>query len=298
MVSEGAQAGDANSYGRSPVVLHLRQSRPSDCIRTRDCPRWGKPCAGSGRVLLAVLLLVVAGAVPPRAEPAPSQPDDGHPYRRLRVRCRRVPRCQQPDVEPSGRRDGRDPVRERLLAGGLRRRHLRVRRRRASSARPAASRLNRPIVGMAAHADRQRLLAGGVRRRDLRLRRRRVLRLDRRHPAATGRSSGWRRRRRATATGWWRRTAGSSPSATRGSSARRAASTLEPARSSAWRRRRPAAATGWSRPTAASSPSATRRSSGRPVDSPLAQPIVGMAADADRQRLLAGRVRRRHLRVR
>ena len=42
------------------------------------------------------------------------------------------------------------PTGRRLLAGGLGRRHLHLRRRRASSARPGAIRLNRPVVGMAA----------------------------------------------------------------------------------------------------------------------------------------------------
>ena len=59
-----------------------------------------------------------------------------------------------------------------LLAGGVRRRHLRLRRRRRSSARPGAIKLNQPIVGMAADADRQGLLVRGRRRRDLHLRRR------------------------------------------------------------------------------------------------------------------------------
>ena len=46
-----------------------------------------------------------------------------------------------------------DPVRPGLLARRRRRRRLRVRRRRASSARPAASTLNAPIVGIAATPD-------------------------------------------------------------------------------------------------------------------------------------------------
>ena len=49
----------------------------------------------------------------------------------------------QPIVGMAATPDGRW-----LLAGGLRRRHLRLRRRRASTARPAAIHLNRPIVGM------------------------------------------------------------------------------------------------------------------------------------------------------
>ena len=53
-------------------------------------------------------------------------------------------------VEPRRRRHRRDAVGQRLLARRDRRRHLQLRRRRASSARPAAMRLNQPIVGMAA----------------------------------------------------------------------------------------------------------------------------------------------------
>ena len=84
---------------------------------------------------------------------------------------------------------------------------------------------------------------------------------------------------------------------------RRAASRLDrhhpaqPDRSSAWPRRRRAAATGWSPPTAASSASATpllRLDGGIRLN----QPIVGMAADAERPRLLDRGRRRRHLRLR
>ena len=54
-------------------------------------------------------------------------------------------RLNQPIVGMAATADRRG-----LLARRLRRRHLQLRRRRASSARPAASRLNQPIVGMAA----------------------------------------------------------------------------------------------------------------------------------------------------
>ena len=60
----------------------------------------------------------------------------------------------------------------------------------------------------------------------------------------------------------------------------------------------PAAATGSWPPTVASSPSATRRSWARPAASRSNKPIVGHGPDARRQRLLAGRLRRRHLRLR
>ena len=115
----------------------------------------------------------------------------------------------------AGRGDGADPRRRRLLGGGVRRRHLRLRRRRllrlhgrqAAQARSSAWRPRRTAAatgrwpptaassasatpastapraaapqpahrGHGRHARRQRLLAGGFRRRHLRLRRRQVL---------------------------------------------------------------------------------------------------------------------------
>ena len=68
--------------------------------------------------------------------------------------------------------------------------------------------------------------------------------------------------------------------------------------SSAWRRRRTAEGTGWWRRTAGSSTSATPASSAVPGGIHLNRPIVGMAVDAERQRLLAGGVRRRDLQLR
>ena len=60
---------------------------------------------------------------------------------------------RQHPPEQADRRHGADARRQRLLAGGLRRRHLRLRRRRRSTARPGAIHLNQPIVGMAAMPD-------------------------------------------------------------------------------------------------------------------------------------------------
>ena len=57
-------------------------------------------------------------------------------------------------------------------------------------------------------------------------------------------------------------------------------------------------ATGRSPPTAASSPSARRSSTARPARCRLNKPVVGMAATPDGNGLLAGRERRRHLRLR
>ena len=69
-------------------------------------------------------------------------------------------------------------------------------------------------------------------------------------------------------------------------------------RSWAWRRRPTAAATGWSPPTGASSPTAMRSSTAPPGSMHLNKPIVGMAATPDGGGLLAGRLRRGHLRLR
>ena len=59
-----------------------------------------------------------------------------------------------------------------------------------------------------------------------------------------------------------------------------------------------ATATGWWPPTAGSSPSDDASSSAPPGALPLNKPIVGMAGHPDRQRLLAGGLRRRDLRLR
>ena len=126
-------------------------------------------------------------------------------------------------------------------------------------------RLNQPIVGMSATADRPRLLARRTRRRHLRLRRRALLRLDRRHPpepadrrhdhAADGQGLLARRRRR--------RRLPVRRGALRGLDRRACTSSSRCARSP---RPTPATATGSSPPTAASSPSVTRRSTDRPRD--------------------------------
>ena len=93
-----------------------------------------------GRVTIATLLLVGAGAVPARAEPAPSQPDDGTRTDVYAFGAAAFLGANSQTLEPADRRHGRHRIRERLLAGRVGRRHLRVRRRARSSARPAASR--------------------------------------------------------------------------------------------------------------------------------------------------------------
>ena len=118
-----------------------------------------------------------------------------------------------PTPRRARRRHGADRRRGRLLAGGVGRRDLRLRRRAVLrlDGWPAPRRARRRHGG---HAPRRRVLARGVRRRGLRLRQRAVLRLDGRTPDQPAR----RRRswpvREAAGTGSWRRTAGSSPSAT------------------------------------------------------------------------------------
>ena len=105
-----------------------------------------------------------------------------------------------------------------LLAGGLRRRHLQLRRRRllrlGGSHPPEQARR-----GHGGHARRARLLAGGLRRRHLQLRRRRVLRLDggiQLNKPVVGMATS----ATGTATGSWPPTAASSATATPSSTAR------------------------------------------------------------------------------
>ena len=111
------------------------------------------------------------------------------------------------------------PDGQRLLAGGLGRRRVRLRQRRVlrldgRAAPVQAHRVDRP------HARRQGLLAGGLGRRRVRLRRRRVLRLDGWRRVVEAQSSGWPPPPTAAATGWWARMAACSPSATPGTTAR------------------------------------------------------------------------------
>ncbi len=158
-------------------------------------------------------------------------------------------------------RHGGHPRRQGLLGGGLRRRHLQLRRRRLRrvGGRPAPQRTRGRHGG---HPRRQGLLGGGLRRRHLQLRRRRVRGLGG-GPAAQRADRGHGSHpRRQGATGRWPPTAASSASATPGSSARwGAARSTSP--SWAWRPPPTPRATGWWPPTAASSASATPPSPGR-----------------------------------
>ena len=87
-----------------------------------------------------------------------------------------------------------------LLAGGVRRRHLHLRRceiLRLDRGPPP----ERAHCGHGLDARRRRVLAGGLRRRHLQLRRRPLLRLDRRPPPERARSWAWRRPR--AGPGYW-----------------------------------------------------------------------------------------------
>ena len=105
-------------------------------------------------------------------------------------------------------------------------------------------------------------------------------------------------RRGPAATGWWPPTAGSSRTATpvstdpgrvHGSTAADCGDGLDAGR---------ARVTGWWPPTAGSSPTAMPRFYGSTGGVRLIKPIVGMAADAGRDGLLVGGLRRRDLRLR
>ena len=163
-----------------------------------------------------------------------------------------------------------DPER-RLLARGVRRRHLHLRQRAVLGIgrRPAAEQADRRDGG---DARRRRVLARGVRRRHLHLRRRAVLRVDRGASTSTSRSSAWRRR--PTAPGYWL-VASDGGIFTYGDAQFYGLDRGHPPQQAdrrAWRRRPTATATGSSRPTAASSPTATRSSGARPAAWPSTSP--------------------------
>ena len=162
---------------------------------------------------------------------------------------------------------------------------------------PAGAGSRPPAVGHRLHPRRRGLLAGLGRRRRLRLRRRHLLRLHGGHRPDRADRRDRRHPRRRRATGWSPPTAGSSPSATPASTARWAATRS----TSRWWGSPPpptAAATGRWPPTAASSPSATPPSTAPWAGTPSTKPVVGIATDPRRRRLLGGGLRRRHLRLR
>ncbi len=167
----------------------------------------------------------------------------------------------------------------------------------AGSSASAAGRVATDRATAAHRRTGVRLLAGRLRRRGVLLRRRRVLRLDRRHPPQqAGGRHGRDRRQPGLLAGRLRRR-GLRLRRRRPSTARRAAS-RSTSPSSAWPPPRRPRATGWSPPTAGSSPSATPASTARWAATHLNQPVVGHGRHPGRQGLLAGRLRRRDLRLR
>ena len=124
-----------------------------------------------------------------------------------------------PEAQCADRRHGGDRGRERVLAGGVGRRHLHLRRRRflRLDRRPVPQRADRRDGG---HPRRQGLLARRLGRRHLQLRRRPVLRVPRRAAAQRADRRAWRPPPTARATGSSPRTAASSATATPASTAR------------------------------------------------------------------------------
>ena len=161
-----------------------------------------------------------------------------------------------------------------------------------------ASTLNKPIVGIAADRRRRWVLAGRLRRGHLHLRGRRVLRLRRRASPSTSPWSAWPPT--FDGGGYWLVASDGGIFSLR----RRPVLRLDRGHRPQQAHRghgghaRRQAATGWWPPTAASSPTATPTFYGSTGSIHLNKPIVGMAADARRRRLLAGGLRRRHLRLR
>ena len=115
-------------------------------------------------------------------------------------------------------------------------------------------------------------------------------------PRSTARSWVWPPPPTGVGTGWSPPTAASSASATPASTARRAAPSST-SRSWAWPPPPTAVGTGWSPPTAASSASATPASTA-PRAAPSSTNRSSAWRRARRRRLLAGRLRRRHLQLR
>ncbi len=166
-----------------------------------------------------------------------------------------------------------------------------------STGRRATSTSTKPVVGMAATPDGGGLLAGGLRRRGLRLRRRRLLRVDGRYPPREARGGHGRHPRRRRATGWWPPTAVSSPSATPASTGRRAAST-SPSPSWAWPP--PPTAAGYWLVASDGGVFAFGDAGfyGSTGDIHLDEARGGHGRHPRRRRVLAGGLRRRHLRLR
>ena len=170
---------------------------------------------------------------------------------------------------------------------------LRRRRLLRLDGRPAPQ---RPGGGHRPDPRRPRLLAGGHRRRRLRLRRRRVLRLDGRPASQRARWSASPRPGRPAATGWSPSDGGifAFDDAVPGFDRQPAS---QPAGQRHGGHRRTATATGSWPSTAASSPTATPRFHGSAGGPPLNAPDRGHGRRPGDRWLLAGRCRRRRLRL-
>ena len=150
--SAGRLPDDVNAVGQASSTLPADATAPSTCSSSRARSVLRNATLSliddgrdSGAVRRAVGRPAAIGYYQVERPPAPSATPA---TRRLLRRRRRRSRSTSPIVGMAA-----DRRRRRLLAGRLRRRHLQLRRRAASSARPAPSRLNKPIVGMAATRD-------------------------------------------------------------------------------------------------------------------------------------------------
>ena len=224
MVSEGAQAGDANCSGRSPVVLHLRQSRLPRRYRARETVPMRNPVRRLGRGTDRGPCCWSEPVRFPRAEPAPSPNRTTAP---VPTCTRSVPAAylgaNSRDPQPADRRHGRHCIRRRLLVGRVGWRRVRVRRRavrrfdRWTRAQPAHRRDGRVPPSGAGYwlvaADGGLFAFGDAA----------LLRVDRWHAAEPpDRGDGRDREREGLLAGRFRRRS-SSRSATRVSTARRVA---------------------------------------------------------------------------
>ena len=172
-----AFAGDSGNAESTGSHLHFEIHQPGAHGR-RPLPQ---PAAGPGPAVREPLRLrhqpdaragggVGTGLLAPRRR-----------RRRVLLRRGRLLRLDRRDqAEPAGGGHGRHHGREGLLVRRHRRRGLHLRVGVVLRVHRRRSRLNQPIVGMAATPTGRGLLARRPGRRHLRLRRRRLLRLDRR----------------------------------------------------------------------------------------------------------------------
>ena len=191
--------GECQGCGCWRRQLLPRVRRPDLRVRPRQLqqpPRRAAPSSGTGSAIRRSPAAAASPAGWCRARrrgcwtrPAAPWPqtDDTH-----RQPLRPVPeRPHQLPVRTVVGGHGRHGDGQGLLGRRLGRRDAGLRRRRRQSRSLAGVPLAKPVVGMAATADREGLLAGGGRRRRLQLRRRPVPRLDRRRASGQARSPAW-----------------------------------------------------------------------------------------------------------